>query len=246
MEYVAEVLNRSTGDLEEVSLGEWITVTELGERYGVGRNRVREVLHHMGLLGPEGKHGRYRLTHDAVCRGLGKRIEAGKGRKYPFDVFSPEAQALIQMQWATALQELEAEKNSTPEMTEAYKSFAEFQASRNSELTTKLQVHWYLEHFPNLTQEKVGKLIGISQAMVSKHARSRDKRKAFLLNQNLDIPADADLGHGEWAQACFGRTPTARPWVVMGAGNVCRSLVCLGGSTRHQLARTQAVVPRST
>jgi len=47
MHYTAEVLDRATGDLKEVSLGEWITVTELGELYGVGRRKVRSILHHM-------------------------------------------------------------------------------------------------------------------------------------------------------------------------------------------------------
>jgi hypothetical protein len=41
MQYTAEVLDHATGDLKEVSLGDWITVTELGEQYGVGSNLSR-------------------------------------------------------------------------------------------------------------------------------------------------------------------------------------------------------------
>jgi ribosomal protein S25 len=57
MNYTAETLDRATGELKEVSLGNWITVTELGERYGVGPKQVRTILHHMGLLQSEDRHG---------------------------------------------------------------------------------------------------------------------------------------------------------------------------------------------
>jgi ribosomal protein S25 len=57
MNYTAETLDRTTGELKEVSLDNWITVTELGERYGVGPKQVRTILHHMGLLQSEDRHG---------------------------------------------------------------------------------------------------------------------------------------------------------------------------------------------
>jgi hypothetical protein len=179
MEYTTERLNRATGDMEEIRDGDWITVTELGKKYGAGRNRVREVLHHIGLLWPEGKHGRYRLPYDAVARGLGKRIEAGNRRKFPFDVLSPGAQALIATQWDTAVAELAAEKSAVP--NSAARLFADFQERRRSKvLQTGGQVRWYLDHFPDLRHEEIATLIGVSQPMVSRHARQRAKQKQFL------------------------------------------------------------------
>ena len=129
--------------MEKISLGNWVTVTELGKEYGIGARRVREVLHHIGVLGPEGPHGRYRLSKGAVQRGLGKRFEAVGKRKYPFDVLSPEAQALIAQEWERAIQELAAEKNSSERTRAALRHFTEFQERRPSELQTQEQVHWY-------------------------------------------------------------------------------------------------------
>jgi hypothetical protein len=114
MHYTAEVLDRATGDLNEVSLGDWITVTELGERYGVGSKKVRSILHHIGLLQSEGQHGRYRLTPRAVEQGLGKRIDRSRKSKWPFDVISPEGQRLIAMAWDEAVADLERERLNDP------------------------------------------------------------------------------------------------------------------------------------
>ena len=39
MIYTREELDRSSGRLVDFSIGDWITVTELGRRYGVGNER---------------------------------------------------------------------------------------------------------------------------------------------------------------------------------------------------------------
>src|SRR5262245_51066722 len=78
MEYTANVLDRQSGDLNRVSLGNWVTVTEYGQTKGVGPVRVRAVLSRMGLLIPEtepAKRGsrtvtRRRLSQEAVKAGL--------------------------------------------------------------------------------------------------------------------------------------------------------------------------------
>lgn len=50
MQYTEEVLDRSIGELITRPIGDWVTVTELGELYGVSRIRVRAVLRQMGFL----------------------------------------------------------------------------------------------------------------------------------------------------------------------------------------------------
>ena len=97
MLYTQEALDRTTGHLVQVSLGDWITVTELGQRYGVSPRQARAILHHMGLLQPE--RGRYRLPRQAVEKGLGLRHDRPRSG-HPFDVISPLGQQLIAEVWA--------------------------------------------------------------------------------------------------------------------------------------------------
>ncbi|MGN6489080.1 MAG: hypothetical protein ACTHLT_14860 [Devosia sp.] len=95
MEYFDEIFDRRTGELIKVSVGEWTTVTELGELHGVGRMRVRTILREMGVLQIEGaaRHQRHRLAPWVVQRGWGKRIE--KKGTVPFDVVGPELRAWV-------------------------------------------------------------------------------------------------------------------------------------------------------
>lgn len=151
MEYTREILNRRTGDLETFSMGDWITVTELGVKYAVGEKKVRSILHHIGLLAPEGRgqKTRYRLTSHAVNQGLGKRIEASAKRKWPFDVISPLGQQLVAQVWEEAAEELEAEKAS-PLLQHAEKALAQFKAGRKGPMTTQEEVCWLADHFGDL------------------------------------------------------------------------------------------------
>jgi hypothetical protein len=186
MHYTAEVLDRSTGNLKEVSLGEWITVTELGERYGVGNKKVRAILHHMGLLQSEGRHGRYRLTPHAVEQGLGKRIEKARKSKYPFDVISPEGQRLIAENWQAAVAEMNIEKVATPLLRAASDGLTHFRNSRVSEPTTQMEVCWLIDHFSKLSMTDIGTLIGVERPLVSRYANLRFKQLEFakrLLNR---------------------------------------------------------------
>lgn len=77
MEYTREVFNRATGEMETVSEGDWITVTELGQLYGVGPRVTREILSALDVIGPERINGyeRRRLTPWFIQAGFGKRNE---------------------------------------------------------------------------------------------------------------------------------------------------------------------------
>jgi hypothetical protein len=106
MHYTEEMLDRTTGELVTIDKGDWITVTELGGRYGVTRIKVRAVLRQMGFLYVTGgqAHNRHRLTPQAIEAGHGKHIPAKAGKRMnPFDVISPEGQRWIGERWADAL-----------------------------------------------------------------------------------------------------------------------------------------------
>jgi hypothetical protein len=50
MLYTNETVDRTTGDLRIVNMGNWVTVTELGQHYGLGPRKIRSLLYHMGML----------------------------------------------------------------------------------------------------------------------------------------------------------------------------------------------------
>lgn len=197
MHYTTEILDRTTGELKEVSLGHWITVTELGEQYGVGSKKVRSILHHMGLLQSEGQHGHYRLTPCAVKQGLGKRIEKSKRSKWPFDVISPEGQKLIAENWQTIVAEIETERAETPALKVAGEGLARFKHGRVSEPTTQMETCWLLDHFPDLPLEGIANLIGVQRPLVSRYANLRSKQHAFAKRLRNRTDAASSLEDAE-------------------------------------------------
>jgi hypothetical protein len=179
MHYTAEILDRATGNLKEVSLGEWITVTELGKQYGLGSKKVRSILHHMGLLQSEGQHGRYRLTPRAIEQGLGKRIDKSRNSKWPFDVISPEGQRLIAMAWDETVTDLERERLSDPIVHTADAVLQRFKLQRASVLETQQEVCWLLDHFDDLTFQQIADLLGVERPLVSRYANRRKEQREF-------------------------------------------------------------------
>jgi hypothetical protein len=184
--------------MKEVSLGDWITVTELGERYGVGSKKIRSILHHMGLLQSEGQHGRYRLTPHAVEQGLGKRIEKTRKSKWPFDVISPEGQKLIASFWNETVADMETERFATPLLQVANDGLARFRSSRTADPTTQMEVCWLLDHFPSLTMQDMSILISVERPLVSRYAKLRFKQLTFAkrLRDRTDAPCSPDDVHG--------------------------------------------------
>lgn len=178
MIYTTEEIDRSTGDLREVSLGDWLTVTELGTLYGVGSRKIRTILHHMGLLRPEGQHGSYRLTPHAVAQGLGKRIGKSKSG-WPFDVLSPRCQELIDQIWEETLADLECDLNSDPHVTEAQAALATFKAIRQSPVEAQQEVCWMKDHYPGMLHKQVATVLDISPALVTRYAEQRRKEREF-------------------------------------------------------------------
>jgi hypothetical protein len=177
MIYTTEQLDRTTGDLCIVNLGNWITVTELGKQYGLGERKIRSVLHHLGMLKPE--KGRFRLTARAVQLGLGKRHDKPKKHQYPFDVISPLGQKIIAENWDLVVADFEQEKQSKPILREASLALARFKQGRCSEITTQMEVCWLHDHFAKLTQDEIAGLIDSPQSLVNRYAKTQAKQRHF-------------------------------------------------------------------
>jgi len=175
MLYTREILDRTTGHLVTVPIGDWITVTELGERYGLGRKKIRAILHHMGLLQPE--RGHYRLPHWAVERGLGNRIERSKSR-HPFDVISPLGQQLIAEAWEATVADYDASCRAEAGVDAARAALDAFKARRQSPMTTQEEVCWLLD-YRDLPYETIATVLEVDRALVSRYAKRRANDEGY-------------------------------------------------------------------
>jgi hypothetical protein len=177
MLYTAELLDRSTGDLRIVDLGNWITVTEFGQRYGIGPKKVRSVLHHLGMLQTEGK--RLRLTPKAVALGYGRRHDFPQKQKYPFDVISPLGQKVIAQNLGWVMEDMDQDKRSKPQLQVASQALESFKVQRLREMTTQMEVCWMRDHFPELTQDEIAGLIDAPQSLVNRYATTEARQRDF-------------------------------------------------------------------
>lgn len=194
MEYHQEVLDRATGRLETKSLGEWITVTELGTSYGVGSKKVRVILHHIGVLAQEGR--RYRLPHHLVEAGIGFRNDNPKSG-FPFDVISPEGQRLIASVWSEAAEDYEADCRRDAEVPLIRASLAAFKTTRLSPVDTRQEVYWVLDHFRDTLFQTVAAALEVSPALVSRFVAERRSRKEALRRKRSEPLAELRREVGE-------------------------------------------------
>jgi hypothetical protein len=178
MEYFQEVLDRGTGELTTISKGNWITVSELADLYGVGPREARTILREMGVLVVEGTatHARHRLASWTVGDGWGQRIE--RRGKVPFDSIGPELRKWIEERWAETRETLAAEMGKTA--LEARGALSNFNATRLYPLRVQEAIDWLAVQFPRLTQREVGLVLGVTQQLVSKYQRIRLRRLAKL------------------------------------------------------------------
>ena len=175
MLYSTNTLDRATGEMVSTSLGEWLTVTEVGRLHGAGPRRTRQVLVHMGFLAPEGR--RYRLPLEAVAKGCGKRLK-NPSTGQPFDTVSPEGQRLVALGWADAAADLEAEERGEPEVVEASAALESFAAHRTTGLDTEGRVRWLFDHFPDLDPRQVAEAVCVSRQLVERYAARRKEQVA--------------------------------------------------------------------
>jgi hypothetical protein len=184
MHYTTEELDRTTGDLRIVDLGNWVTVSELGKQHGLGARKIRSVLHHMGILRSE--KGRLRLTPKAVRLGLGKRYDNPKRFKYPFDVISPLGQNIVAENWYWVAADLRQEKHSKPILREASEALENFKKGRPSEMTSQMGVCWLRDHYPRLTQDEIASLIDIPQSLVNRYAKLQERQREYVRGQKIN------------------------------------------------------------
>ncbi|MCO5961789.1 hypothetical protein [Sinorhizobium meliloti] len=183
MEYTTEVADHVTGEISEASLGEWMTITEYGQKRGVGPRKVRNVLSNLGILRDEIEDctprgaafnerktfTRRRLTPKAVRQGLGKRLFSINRR--PFDVLSPKGQEWIEQRWDDAVRTIDVETVSRPSMLAAKRALEAFTAGRRHGLSPEGKVLWLLHHFKDLQQVDISRITGASERMVSHYVK---------------------------------------------------------------------------
>ncbi|WNJ91769.1 hypothetical protein [Bosea sp. 685] len=177
MEYHQETLDRPTGRLETKSIGNWITITELGAGYGVGPRTTRLVLHHMGVLAQEGQ--RYRLPRDLVEDGIGLRHDRPKSG-HPFDVISPVGQNLIATVWAEAAADYAVKSQRVEHVQMIRDALALFKETRLTPLDTRQETYWVLDHFPNLQHQTLATALEVSPALVSRYVKQRSAKRDAL------------------------------------------------------------------
>jgi hypothetical protein len=189
MEYTSEVLDRSTGNLLTVSMGDWIPVTELGKHYGVGKKQVRQILYHMGLLQREGRS--YRLPWEAVEKGYGKRHDNPKSGR-AFDVISPLGQQLVAEIWDETVADYEADLRKDSKIDEARDALAAFKETRigNEPLHAEGEVRWLRHQFPEMTHDATAIALEISPPLVRKYVDKQAAQRAYWDRRKANLSGD--------------------------------------------------------
>ena len=207
MIYTREIFDRITGELITVSDGDWITLAELGQLYGLGRRKTTEVLRVLDVLVIENDNGtnRHRLADWFVQRGYGKRLYR-KADRYPFHVISPSGQEWIAEMWSLAIEEIEATKKAGI-VAEASAALEAFSVDRR-EMNAQMQVCWLVDHFPKLTETQVASIISVSQPLVNRYVSTRQgqlmearKRKLAVLPVASSVKSDGVQAGPLWSEA---------------------------------------------
>ena len=175
MIYTREVLNRQTGELETIGIGNWITIRELGDMYGLGRRQTTEVLRRMDVLQVETheRASRHRLARWFVEKGFGQR-QHRKCDRFPFDVISPAGQKWIAGLWTLAIEELHEDRTAKP-VTAARATLDVFAVERHP-MTVQMEVCWLVDRFPDLTQDQIALVLSVSQPLVNRNLQTRQRQ----------------------------------------------------------------------
>ncbi|UZF91740.1 hypothetical protein [Bosea sp. NBC_00550] len=201
MEYAQEVLDRTTGQLKTQSLGDWITVTELGLRHGAGKRSVRAVLHHMGVLAREGRC--YRLSRHLVEVGFGMRHDFPRSG-HAFDVISPKGQETIASLWSAAVQDYQESQKQSSLVPDIRAALVTFATDRLEPMTAQEEACWVLDHFQDVDHLTIAKVLEVSPALVSRYAKKRAKDRAACERRKQDVlPVNTglDVRMGKWASS---------------------------------------------
>ena len=186
--YYQEILDRKTGELVSVDRGDWITLGELGQMFGMGRRQTTTILRQMNFVQVEGggRNCRHRLCEWAELRGLGKRLHR-KSDRFPFDVISPEGVSWISKRWQQAVAEVERQTITGP-VEEAKAALQHFQTARGRhEMAVVQMVRWIADFFPDLTHQQIATALDVSRQLVDRFMKERDRqrREAMALRSKL-------------------------------------------------------------
>jgi hypothetical protein len=177
--YTEELLDRRTGEMTTINIGDWITVTEFGDLVGAGPRKVRTVLRDLEFLAVEGgrDHNRHRITDWAVRDGLGRRINPTKRMTAPFDVISPTGQEWLKERWSAALSKAD-DRVARVDVRSAKLALVEFQTSRSRlDMPVQESVCWLADHHPLLSQDDVACILDITRQLVSRHQLVQAKQR---------------------------------------------------------------------
>jgi hypothetical protein len=227
MKYTEHTLDRRTGELVEVSAGDWITLTELGEMKGVTPRRIRTILREMGFLYVEGgrAHNRHRLTPEVVKQGFGRHIPAKPPSvRYPFDVVSPAGREWIEARWSETLAALEAQQ-ARPVILQAREALNAFRAGRLSDLSVQGCVLWLCDHFPDLTHTEMASILDVTQQAVSRYVSIRSRQRTSA-RMSVEQPLP-DLG-----KVRFSIMPEDDALASGGARFITQAHNCVGNELR--------------
>lgn len=183
-QYTQEVFNRQTGELVEVDLGIWMTLTEFTDSMGVGLKLGRTVLLEIGLIGVEG--GRFRLKREHEASGLGRRLMAKKS-KFPFDALSPAGQTYAKARWSDALAAVETARSAEDQTPTVMGALNDFRQQRSDRLTTQMEVCWIMDHFEGVSTRTIARVLNVTEAIVFKWSsvRSRQLKTACELKKRV-------------------------------------------------------------
>lgn len=194
MNYTEHVLDRRTGEFTEVSAGDWITVTELGDMKGVTARQVRTILREMEFLYVEGgrAHNRHRLMPWVIQQGLGRHIPAKPPKvRYPFDVIGPQGKTWIEARWINTLAKMEA-RPSRSVVEQAREALNTFQERRLGRLNVHGCVLWLCDCYPDLTHTEMAGILDVTQQLVSRYVDIRSRQRASAeRSKSQELP---DLG----------------------------------------------------
>jgi hypothetical protein len=192
MQYTDHVFDRRTGEVVEVSAGDWITITELGELMGVSSRRIRTILREMGFLYVQGgrAHNRHRLMPWVIQCGFGRHIPAKPPKvRHPFDVIGPQGRQWIEARWADTLIAMEA-KPARSAVIEAKERLDCFRAQRLNDLNVQGCVHWLCDSFPDLTHTEMATILDVTQQLVSRYVSLRMRQKASKMQRVSQLLPD--------------------------------------------------------
>lgn len=195
--YVSERIDRRTGELLEIDIGDWLTITELGAALGEGPRSIRAILLEMAFLQPEtygsSRHTRMRLCPWVVTRGWGKRIE--KRNRPPFDTVSPEAQDWVRERLASTKAAIDQRASADAQRAtyELHRFIAwrvAERVNREEEFTTGRKFLWLADHYPDLTQEDIAVVLEVSPSLVSKMVKERKSHRGAVQKRKTTVLPD--------------------------------------------------------